>query len=54
VAENKSDATGIDMSDQDMAENFHKVKAVFDIIIEEASYLVDDKAFRSCEGKSRK
>lgn len=52
--ENKSDATGFDPSDQDMAESFHKVKHVFDILIEESTYLIDDKAFKSCEGKSRK
>jgi hypothetical protein len=29
----------------DIKENFHKVKNVFDILIEEANYLIDDKAF---------
>ena len=52
--ENKSDATGLDISEADMAENFYKVKHVFDILIEESPYLIDDKAFKSCEGKTRK
>ena len=30
---------------QDIKENFYKVKNVFDILISEASYLVDDKAY---------
>lgn len=37
-----------------MAENFHKVKCVFDVLIEEASYLIDEKAFKACEGKTKK
>jgi len=36
----------------DLKENFYKVKNVFEILIAEASYLIDDKAFMSCEGKS--
>lgn len=38
----------------DLQANFFKVKHVFDILIEEASYLIDEKAFKSCEGKSPK
>jgi len=30
---------------QDIKDNFFKVKNVFDILIAEASYLIDDKAF---------
>ena len=40
--------------DQNMKENFYKVKIVFEILIAEASYLIDDKAFSLCEGKSQK
>ena len=39
---------------QDVKENFYKVKNVFQILIAEASYLIDEKAFISCEGKSQK
>jgi dynein regulatry complex protein 1 len=38
----------------DIKENFYKVKNVFTILIEEASYLIDDKAYQMCEGKSQK
>ena len=37
---------------QDIKDNFYKVKNVFDILIEEATYLIDDKAMLMCEGKS--
>ena len=40
--------------DQVMRENFYKVKIVFEILIAEASYLIDDKAYIICEGKSAK
>ena len=30
---------------QDIKDNFFKVKNVFEILISEASYLIDDKAF---------
>ena len=30
---------------QDIKENFYKVKNVFEILIAEASYLIDDKAY---------
>lgn len=39
---------------QDLKENFHKVKNVFEILIEEADFLVDDKSLQLCEGKSSK
>jgi len=39
---------------QDIKENFYKVKNVFDILISEASYLIDDKAYQMAEGKSQK
>lgn len=35
-------------------ESFYKVKAVFDILISEASFLIDDKAYAMCEGKTQK
>lgn len=38
----------------DIKQNFFKVKNVFTILIEEAPYLIDDKAFQLCEGKSKK
>ena len=39
---------------QDLKDNFFKVKNVFEILIEEAAYLIDDKAVQMCEGKSPK
>ena len=39
---------------QDLKDNFYKVKTVFDILIEEATYLIDDKALQMCEGKTQK
>jgi hypothetical protein len=38
----------------DIKENFSHVKNVFDILISEASYLIDDKAFAMCDGKTQK
>jgi len=38
----------------DQQENFYKLKNVFAILIEEASYLIDDKAFQMSEGKPEK
>ena len=38
----------------DIKENFFKVKNVFTILIEEAPYLIDDKAYQMCEGKGKK
>ena len=49
---NHSQSTG--RENQDLKDNFFKVKNVFDILIEEASYLIDDKALQVCEGKSPK
>ena len=40
--------------DQVMKENFFKVKIVFEILIAEASFLIDDKAYSLAEGKSQK
>ena len=43
--DNKSEMT--DGGDNaDLQENFFKVKNVFDILIEEASYLIDDRAIK--------
>jgi len=39
---------------QDIKDNFYKVKNVFEILIAEATYLIEDKAFQMCEGKSQK
>ena len=39
---------------QDIKDNFYKVKNVFEILIAEATYLIEDKAFQMCEGKSDK
>ena len=38
----------------DLKDNFHKVKNVFEILIREASYLIDEKAILMSEGKSKK
>lgn len=38
----------------DIKESFQKVKCVFEILIKEASYLIDDKAFAMCDGKTQK
>ena len=42
----KSQATGQGAEEpSDIKDNFYKVRNVFAILIEEASYLIDDKAF---------
>jgi len=41
----KSHATGQAEEASDIKENFFKVKNVFEILIAEAPYLIDDKAF---------
>jgi hypothetical protein len=51
--DNKSESQA-DMENADLQENFHRVKTVFDILIEEAGYLVDDKAYKMCEGRAKK
>jgi hypothetical protein len=48
-----SNDTGRNHEDESgIKENFQKVKAVFDILISEASFLIDDKAYAMCEGKT--
>jgi len=49
-----SNATGREGENNDIKENFYKVKNVFDILISEASYLVDDKAYQLCADKPPK
>ena len=49
-----SNATGREGENADIKENFYKVKNVFDILISEASYLVDDKAYQVCADKPQK
>lgn len=39
---------------QDIKDNFHKVKNVFEILINEAPFLIDEKAMIMSEGKSKK
>ena len=39
---------------QDIKDNFHKVKNVFEILINEAPFLIDEKAQIMSEGKSKK
>lgn len=52
---NMSNDTGRNQEDESgIKENFQKVKAVFDILIAEASFLIDDKAYAMCEGKTQK
>lgn len=52
---NMSNDTGRNPEDESgIKENFQKVKAVFDILISEASFLIDDKAYAMCEGKTQK
>ena len=41
-------------NEPDIKDNFYKVRNVFSILIEEAPYLIDDKAFVMQEGKSQK
>ena len=51
----KSHNTGNeDEGPSDLKENFFKVKNVFTILMEECSYLIDDKAYLMSEGKSQK
>ena len=38
----------------DIKEKYDKIKNVFKMLIEEAPFLIDDKAFEKCEGKSLK
>jgi hypothetical protein len=38
----------------DVKEKYDKIKNVFKLLIEEAPFLIDDKAFEKCEGKSLK
>jgi hypothetical protein len=49
----KSHATGQE-EPSDIKDNFFKVKNVFQILMDEAPYLIDDKAFQMIEGKSQK
>ena len=51
-----SNSTGHKQNEEngDIKENFNKVKTVFEILIAEASYLIDDKAFAMCDGKTQK
>jgi hypothetical protein len=46
-----SNSTGKE-GNQDIQDNFYKVKNVFDILINEASFLIDEKAYQLSEGKS--
>lgn len=48
--DNNSQSTG--RENADIKENFYKVKNVFETLIKEANYLIDDKALQHCEGKS--
>ena len=38
----------------DAKEKYDKIKNVFKMLIDEAPFLIDDKAFEKCEGKSLK
>lgn len=38
----------------DLKDNFYRVKNVFEILINEAPYLIDEKAYTMSEGKSKK
>jgi hypothetical protein len=48
-----SNETGA-VENQDIKDNFFKVKNVFDILINEASFLIDDKAMAMCENRAPK
>ena len=48
-----SNSTGKE-GNQDIQDNFYKVKNVFDILINEASFLIDEKAYQLSEGKTQK
>lgn len=37
-----------------MRDKYERIKNVFRMLIEEAPYLIDDKAFEKCEGKTLK
>ena len=39
---------------QNVKEKFEKIKNVFKFLIDEAPYLIDNKSFEKCEGKSLK
>jgi hypothetical protein len=38
----------------DIKEKYEKIKNVFRLLIDEAEYLIDDKALEKCQGKSLK
>jgi hypothetical protein len=48
-----SNSTGRD-ENTDLKDNFHRVKNVFEILIGEAPYLIEEKAIVMSEGKSKK
>jgi len=49
-----SNSTAKGGENADLKDNFHRVKNVFEILIEEAPYLIDEKAIIMSEGKSKK
>jgi hypothetical protein len=52
---NQEMEAGSEPGEHDLSANFHKVKHVFDLLIAEASYLIDEKAFKLCaEGNKTK
>ena len=64
-SEHKQDQSRSDLQDDDKSvatareagdvkEKYDKIKNVFKLLIDEAPYLIDDKAFDKCEGKSLK
>lgn len=58
-AQSKSELVGDDQSvvtgnALDIRDKYEKIKNVFKVLIQECPYLIDDKAFERCDGKSLK
>jgi hypothetical protein len=51
LVDDQSQATG---NAYEIKEKYEKIKNVFKLLIDEAEYLVDDKALEKCQGKSLK
>jgi hypothetical protein len=46
--------TGGNQNHGDIKDQYEKIKNVFKLLIDEAEYLIDDKALERCHGKSLK
>lgn len=51
---NQSNVTGGNANHGDIKDKYERIKNVFKLLIDEAEYLIDDKALERCRGKSLK